>query len=157
VLHANFVDRNQVTVQGLFARSLSVHHVVSVTCPCTFYFSCFHFTCHIFWRRFTTCKARSLFREHVLVTAAAGAAGLAAVDVASNVMQAKVIGAAGSDDKCSLIKSYGAVDAINYRWCNRYSRCSNWLLCYSVDVHLPPICCIESIVEKSINWPCPTE
>ena len=53
--------------------------------------------------------------ENVLVTAAAGAAGLAAVDVAANVFKANVVGAAGSDEKCDFIRKKGAVDAINYR------------------------------------------
>ena len=49
------------------------------------------------------------------MTAAAGAAGLAAVDIAKNVFDCQVIGAAGSDEKCDLIKSYGADMAINYK------------------------------------------
>lgn len=53
--------------------------------------------------------------ETVVVTAAAGAVGLAAVDIASNVFNANVIGAAGSDEKCSLVKSKGANNAIDYR------------------------------------------
>nr|CAB3233953.1 quinone oxidoreductase-like protein 2 homolog [Phallusia mammillata] len=52
--------------------------------------------------------------EHLLVTAAAGGAGLAAVDIGSHVLEARVIGAAGTEEKCSLVKSYGAVDCINY-------------------------------------------
>ncbi|XP_048338481.1 quinone oxidoreductase-like protein 2 [Sphaerodactylus townsendi] len=52
--------------------------------------------------------------ETVLVTAAAGATGLATVDVASNVLKAKVIAAAGSDKKCNLALQKGAVQSINY-------------------------------------------
>ena len=52
--------------------------------------------------------------ETVLVTAAAGAVGLAAVDIAKHIFNANVIGAAGSDEKCDLVKSKGAVEAINY-------------------------------------------
>uniref|UniRef100_A0A8C3YGX5 Enoyl reductase (ER) domain-containing protein n=1 Tax=Catagonus wagneri TaxID=51154 RepID=A0A8C3YGX5_9CETA len=40
--------------------------------------------------------------ETVLVTAASGATGLAVIDVATNVLQAKVIAAAGSEEKCKL-------------------------------------------------------
>lgn len=57
----------------------------------------------------------SVFSETVLITAAAGAAGLAAVDLAKNVFNCQVIGAAGSDEKCQLVKSYGADMAINYK------------------------------------------
>ena len=53
--------------------------------------------------------------ENVLVTAAAGAVGLAAVDLASNVFKANVIGAAGSDVKCDFVKEKGAMEAINYQ------------------------------------------
>ncbi|XP_043941172.1 quinone oxidoreductase-like protein 2 isoform X2 [Protopterus annectens] len=53
--------------------------------------------------------------DTVLVTAGAGAAGLAALDIASNVLGAKVITAAGSDEKCQLTLQRGAVASINYR------------------------------------------
>ncbi|EHB09022.1 Quinone oxidoreductase-like protein 2 [Heterocephalus glaber] len=52
--------------------------------------------------------------ETVLVTAAAGATGLAVIDVATNVLQAKVIAAAGSDEKCKLAMQRGAQLSVNY-------------------------------------------
>ncbi|XP_014638878.1 PREDICTED: quinone oxidoreductase-like protein 2 isoform X2 [Ceratotherium simum simum] len=52
--------------------------------------------------------------ETVLVTAAAGATGLAVIDVATNVLQAKVIAAAGSDEKCKLAMQRGAQSSVNY-------------------------------------------
>ncbi|XP_027947868.1 quinone oxidoreductase-like protein 2 isoform X3 [Eumetopias jubatus] len=52
--------------------------------------------------------------ETVLVTAAAGATGLAVVDVATNVLQAQVIAAAGSDEKCKLAMQKGAQSTVNY-------------------------------------------
>ncbi|XP_016049206.1 quinone oxidoreductase-like protein 2 isoform X2 [Erinaceus europaeus] len=52
--------------------------------------------------------------ETVLVTAAAGATGLAVIDVATNVLQAKVIAAAGSDEKCQLAMQRGAQASVNY-------------------------------------------
>ncbi|XP_032147007.1 LOW QUALITY PROTEIN: quinone oxidoreductase-like protein 2, partial [Sapajus apella] len=52
--------------------------------------------------------------EVVLVTAAAGATGLAVIDVATNVLQAKVIAAAGSDEKCKLVLQRGAQSSVNY-------------------------------------------
>ncbi|XP_037362313.1 quinone oxidoreductase-like protein 2 isoform X2 [Talpa occidentalis] len=52
--------------------------------------------------------------ETVLVTAAAGATGLAVIDVATNVLQAKVIAATGSDEKCQLAMQRGAQAALNY-------------------------------------------
>jgi len=50
----------------------------------------------------------------VLVTAAAGALGLSAVDLAANVYGATVIGACGGKQKCDLVLSYGAKYAIDY-------------------------------------------
>uniref|UniRef100_A0A8D0H3B9 Enoyl reductase (ER) domain-containing protein n=1 Tax=Sphenodon punctatus TaxID=8508 RepID=A0A8D0H3B9_SPHPU len=61
-------------------------------------------------------RARTQPGETVLVTAAAGATGLAAVDVAANVLQAKVIAAAGSDRKCNLALQKGATQSVNYSW-----------------------------------------
>nr|XP_020735382.1 quinone oxidoreductase-like protein 2 isoform X2 [Odocoileus virginianus texanus] len=52
--------------------------------------------------------------ETVLVTAAAGATGLAVIDVATNILQAKVIAAAGSDEKCQLAMQRGAQSSVNY-------------------------------------------
>ncbi|XP_043730777.1 quinone oxidoreductase-like protein 2 [Cervus elaphus] len=52
--------------------------------------------------------------ETVLVTAAAGATGLAMIDVATNILQAKVIAAAGSDEKCQLAMQRGAQSSVNY-------------------------------------------
>ncbi|XP_075383939.1 quinone oxidoreductase-like protein 2 [Tenrec ecaudatus] len=52
--------------------------------------------------------------ETVLVTAAAGATGLAVIDVATNVLQAKVIAAAGSEPKCQLAMQRGAQSSVNY-------------------------------------------
>ncbi|XP_013376475.1 PREDICTED: quinone oxidoreductase-like protein 2 isoform X2 [Chinchilla lanigera] len=56
--------------------------------------------------------------ETVLVTAAAGATGLAVIDVATNVLQAKVIAAAGSDEKCKLAMQRGAQFSVNYSRCS---------------------------------------
>ncbi|XP_072504658.1 quinone oxidoreductase-like protein 2 [Notamacropus eugenii] len=59
-------------------------------------------------------RAQTQPGETVLVTAAAGATGLALIDVASNILQAKVIAAAGSNDKCKLALQRGAKTAVNY-------------------------------------------
>ncbi|XP_043376642.1 quinone oxidoreductase-like protein 2 isoform X3 [Chelonia mydas] len=59
-------------------------------------------------------RARTQPGETVLVTAAAGATGLAAIDVAANVLKAKVIAAAGSDYKCNLALQKGAAHSVNY-------------------------------------------
>ncbi|XP_002730531.1 quinone oxidoreductase-like protein 2 [Saccoglossus kowalevskii] len=61
-----------------------------------------------------TDRARIQPGETVLVTAAAGALGLAAVDIAKNVYNAKVIGAAGGPEKCVLLKRKGADHVIDY-------------------------------------------
>ncbi|XP_026559114.1 quinone oxidoreductase-like protein 2 [Pseudonaja textilis] len=59
-------------------------------------------------------RAQTQPGETVLVTAAAGATGLAVVDVAASVLKAKVIAAAGSDSKCHLATQKGAVESVNY-------------------------------------------
>ncbi|XP_068921595.1 quinone oxidoreductase-like protein 2 isoform X1 [Petaurus breviceps papuanus] len=63
-------------------------------------------------------RAQTQPGETVLVTAAAGATGLALIDVASNILQAKVIAAAGSDEKCKLALQRGAKAAVNYSQSN---------------------------------------
>ncbi|XP_021498305.1 quinone oxidoreductase-like protein 2 isoform X2 [Meriones unguiculatus] len=59
-------------------------------------------------------RARVQPGETVLVTAAAGATGLAVIDVATNVLRAKVVAAAGSDEKCKLAMQRGAQYSVNY-------------------------------------------
>lgn len=51
----------------------------------------------------------------VLVTAAAGGLGLAAVDIAANVYKAKVIGVCGNEDKADLVRQKGAWAALMYK------------------------------------------
>ncbi|XP_059473784.1 quinone oxidoreductase-like protein 2 homolog [Neocloeon triangulifer] len=53
--------------------------------------------------------------DSVLVTAAAGGLGLAAVDLAANVYRAKVIGVCGTEDKASLVREKGAWAALTYK------------------------------------------
>jgi len=52
--------------------------------------------------------------ESVLVLAAAGGVGLAAVEIARH-LGARVIAAAGGDDKCALARAHGAHEAVDYR------------------------------------------
>eukprot|EP00051_Salpingoeca_urceolata_P010796 m.132765 g.132765 ORF g.132765 m.132765 type:complete len:374 (-) comp16859_c0_seq2:225-1346(-) len=52
--------------------------------------------------------------ETVLVTAAGGATGCAAVDIAKHLMNCKVIAAAGSEDKLQIAKGQGADHLVNY-------------------------------------------
>ncbi|GFR10810.1 quinone oxidoreductase-like protein 2 homolog, partial [Trichonephila clavata] len=52
--------------------------------------------------------------DTVLVTVAAGGLGLAAVDLASNLFNAKVIGACDTEDKTSILREKGAFCTINY-------------------------------------------
>ncbi|GIY00263.1 quinone oxidoreductase-like protein 2 homolog [Caerostris darwini] len=52
--------------------------------------------------------------DSVLVTVAAGGLGLAAVDLASNLFKAKVIGACDTEDKTSILREKGAFSTINY-------------------------------------------
>ena len=55
------------------------------------------------------------YRETVLVTAAAGGVGMATVDLAANVLKAKVIGAAGGEEKNKLVLEHGASNVIDYK------------------------------------------
>ncbi|KAL7643946.1 UNVERIFIED_CONTAM: hypothetical protein RMT77_005957 [Armadillidium vulgare] len=50
----------------------------------------------------------------ILITAAAGGLGLAAVDLAASVYKAKVIGVCGTEDKADLVREKGAWAAIKY-------------------------------------------
>ena len=51
----------------------------------------------------------------MLVTAAAGGVGMATVDLAANVLKAKVIGAAGGEEKNKLVLRHGAGNVIDYK------------------------------------------
>ncbi|KAK7102136.1 quinone oxidoreductase-like protein 2 homolog [Littorina saxatilis] len=53
--------------------------------------------------------------ETILVTAAAGATGLAAVDIAVNIFKAQVIGVCGGEEKCALLRRRGVAHTIDYR------------------------------------------
>lgn len=53
--------------------------------------------------------------DAALVTVAAGGLGLAAVDLASNLFNAKVIGACDTEDKASILREKGAFSTINYK------------------------------------------
>ncbi|CAG5135526.1 unnamed protein product [Candidula unifasciata] len=52
--------------------------------------------------------------ERVLITAAAGATGLAAVDIAKNLFDCEVIAICGGADKCAFLKERGAQHTIDY-------------------------------------------
>ncbi|XP_076039930.1 quinone oxidoreductase-like protein 2 homolog [Oratosquilla oratoria] len=52
--------------------------------------------------------------QTVLITAAAGGLGLAAVDLACSVYKAKVIGICGTEDKADLVRQKGAWAALKY-------------------------------------------
>jgi len=60
--------------------------------------------------------------DSVLVTAAAGGLGLAAVDLAANVYKAKVIGVCGTEDKASLVRDKGAWAALKYKPSDLYNK-----------------------------------
>lgn len=53
--------------------------------------------------------------DSVLVTAAAGALGLAAVDLAANVYKATAIGACGGTEKLEIVSKFGAKFTIDYK------------------------------------------
>lgn len=54
--------------------------------------------------------------ESIVVSGAAGATGSMVVQIAKNIIGcSKVIGIAGTDDKCAWVKSLGADECINYK------------------------------------------
>jgi NADPH-dependent curcumin reductase CurA len=54
--------------------------------------------------------------ESIVVSGAAGATGSMAVQIAKNIIGcSKVIGIAGTDEKCAWVKSLGADECINYK------------------------------------------
>ncbi|KAE9980677.1 hypothetical protein BLS_008484 [Venturia inaequalis] len=54
--------------------------------------------------------------ESIVISSAAGATGSIAVQIAKNIIGcSKVIGIAGTDDKCAWVKSLGADECINYK------------------------------------------
>ncbi|XP_059172549.1 quinone oxidoreductase-like protein 2 [Physella acuta] len=61
-----------------------------------------------------TYKAKLKKHEKVLVTAATGATGLAAVDIAKNLFDCQVIAVCGGEEKCQFLKSRGADYTIDY-------------------------------------------
>jgi NADPH2:quinone reductase len=76
--------------------------------------------------------------EIVLVLAAAGGVGLAAVEIAHH-LGARVIAAAGGGDKCALAKQHGAHETIDYRhesWSDQVKALTNG---HGVDVIVDPV------------------
>jgi NADPH:quinone reductase len=77
--------------------------------------------------------------ETVLIHAAAGGLGIMAVQIAVAV-GCRVIGTAGSDDKCDIVKSFGAEACINYSkdgdWWRRVVELTNSA---GVDVVFDPV------------------
>lgn len=53
--------------------------------------------------------------ETVLVHAAASGVGTAAIQMITKIFHGKVIGTAGSNDKCAFVKKLGAAECINYK------------------------------------------
>ncbi|XP_008116000.2 quinone oxidoreductase-like protein 2 isoform X1 [Anolis carolinensis] len=79
-------------------------------------------------------RAQTQPGETVLVTAAAGATGLAVVDVATHILKAKVIAAAGSDGKCNLALQKGAFHGVNYSGTNLREEVKKLTVNKGVDV-----------------------
>ncbi|OWF56747.1 quinone oxidoreductase-like protein 2 homolog isoform X2 [Mizuhopecten yessoensis] len=61
-----------------------------------------------------TRKARLQEGETLFVTGAAGSTGLAAVEIGSKLLKAKVIGSCGGQNKADIVKSKGASHVIDY-------------------------------------------
>lgn len=83
----------------------TVDYVTAASLPCSYGTA---------WLGLTR-RAKVQEGETVLVTAAAGAVGLAAVDLASHVLGAQVIGAAGGPEKCRLVEEHGAFASVDYK------------------------------------------
>jgi NADPH:quinone reductase len=90
--------------------------------------------------------------ETVLVLAAAGGVGLAAVEVARH-LGARVIAAAGGEDKCQLARMHGAHEAIDYRdaaWPDLVRRLTDQA---GVDIIVDPIGGAYSAAAlRLMNW-----
>lgn len=76
--------------------------------------------------------------ETLLVLAAAGGVGLAAVEI-GRVMGADVIGAAGGSDKCALAVAHGARAAIDYRSADLRAELARLTKGRGVDVVFDPV------------------
>lgn len=76
--------------------------------------------------------------ETVLVLAAAGGVGLAAVEIAA-ALGARVIGAAGGEAKCALAREHGAAEAVDYRSPNWPERVKAVTGGRGVDVVFDPV------------------
>ncbi|OXB54763.1 hypothetical protein ASZ78_001488 [Callipepla squamata] len=98
-------------------------------------------------------RARLQPRETVLVTAGAGATGLAIIDLAVSVFQAKVIAAVGSDPKCQLVLASGASHAVNYSQDNLREQVTALTGGRGVDVAIEAVGGdILKAVLKSLAW-----
>lgn len=82
----------------------------------------------------TTVKAG----ETVLVLAASGGVGLAAVEIARH-LGARVIAAAGGEDKCALARAHGAHEAVDYRTAGWHEAVKTMTGGKGVDVILDPV------------------
>ena len=83
-------------------------------------------------------KARLKPDETVLVHGAAGAVGMAAVEIAK-AKGARVIATAGSDKKCAIAKNHGADLTINYLTTDFMIATKDWTAGKGVDIVIDPV------------------
>jgi NADPH2:quinone reductase len=83
-------------------------------------------------------RARIEPGETLLVLAAAGGVGLAAVEIGC-VLGAKVIAAAGGAEKCAIAKAHGAQAAIDYRMGDLRAEIRNATAGRGIDVVFDPV------------------
>lgn len=74
--------------------------------------------------------------QSVLVSAASGATGSMVVQIAKHIFKAeKVVGIAGSDEKCKWVESIGADYCVNYKDADWKSKLDKYLNGYTFDVY----------------------
>ncbi|SCW53241.1 NADPH2:quinone reductase [Sphingobium faniae] len=129
-----------MTVHGAFAEQVVVQADRAVKLPPAMPFDVAASLLMAYGTAFHAFRQRAVLRagETVLVLGAGGGVGLAAVQLAS-AMGARVIAAAGSEEKRALALAHGAEAAIDYRNEDLRERLSDWTGGKGVDVIYDPV------------------
>lgn len=129
-----------MTVHGAFAEQTVVHADRVVALPPAMPFDAAAGLLMAYGTAFHAFRQRAALQpgETVLVLGAGGGVGLAAVELA-RAMGARVIAAAGSEQKRTLALAHGAEATIDYRNENLRERLSAWTEGRGVDVIYDPV------------------